>query len=462
MKKIVSIMLCVLMLAAMASLACVNAEDAFKILNVREGQCTLIDNPDTNDQAGGNALCFAEAYGTGRTTQGDIVKFENVDFGAGVTNIAIKCGYNLGGDKACTGTEFWVYIDDEKCEGEPIAKFAVNDSETKSSQIVDQVYKNQDIEKIDGIHNVFVKGETEYSGSFSQIVLTYEGNKFDEEALKAAAEKQAKIEAIALRTEIGDTDYIICTVANGKCELIDNPDTNDQAAGNALCFAEAYGTGRTTQGDIVKFTGVDFGDEGVTNVAVKCGYNLGGDKAGTGTEFWVYIDDEKCEGEPIAKFAVNDSETKSSQIVDQVYKNADIDAITGVHDVYVKGETEYSGSFSKVVFTKAGNTFDQDYVEAQANAEVAIEIKKLEEELKAQEDAEKNEEKDKADETTEPDTKEPADETKETVDETETKNEPTDEAPAESGNNAVVWVIVVIVVIAVIVVAVVFSKKKKN
>ena len=254
--------------------------------------------------------------------------------------------------------------------------------------------------------------------------------------------------------------FKILNVREGQCTLIDNPDTNDQAGGNALCFAEAYGTGRTTQGDIVKFENVDFG-AGVTNIAIKCGYNLGGDKAGTGTEFWVYIDDEKCEGEPIAKFAVNDSETKSSQIVDQVYKNADIDAITGVHDVYVKGETEYSGSFSKVVFTKAGNTFDQDYVEAQANAEVAIEIKKLEEELKAQEEAEKNEE-DKTDETTEPDTKEPADETKETVDETETNNEPTDEAPAESGNNAVVWVIVVIVVIAVIVVAFVFSKKKKN
>ena len=254
--------------------------------------------------------------------------------------------------------------------------------------------------------------------------------------------------------------FKILNVREGQCTLIDNPDTNDQAGGNALCFAEAYGTGRTTQGDIVKFENVDFG-AGVTNIAIKCGYNLGGDKAGTGTEFWVYIDDEKCEGEPIAKFAVNDSETKSSQIVDQVYKNADIDAITGVHDVYVKGETEYSGSFSKVVFTKAGNTFDQDYVEAQANAEVAIEIKKLDEELKAQEEAEKNEE-DKTDETTEPDTKEPADETKENVDETETKTEPTDEAPAESGNNAVVWVIVVIVVIAVIVVAFVFSKKKKN
>ena len=255
--------------------------------------------------------------------------------------------------------------------------------------------------------------------------------------------------------------FKILNVREGQCTLIDNPDTNDQASGNALCFAEAYGTGRTTQGDIVKFENVDFG-AGVTNIAIRCGYNLGGDKAGTGTEFWVYIDDEKCEGEPIAKFAVNDSETKSSQIVDQVYKNADIDAITGVHDVYVKGETEYSGSFSKVVFTKAGNTFDQDYVEAQASAEVAIEIKKLEEDLKAQEDAEKNKEKDKADETTEPDTKEPADETKETVDETETKTETTYEAPAESGNNTVVWVVIIIVVIAVIVVAVVFSKKKKN
>ena len=461
MKKIVSIMLCVLMLAAMASLAFVNAEEAFTILNVKEGQCTLIDNPDTNDQAAGYALCFAEAYGTGRTTQGDIVKFENVDFGTGVTNIAVRCGFN-NGEKEGDSTEFWVYIDDEKCEGEPVAKFSVSESETASSQIVDQVYKNQDVAKIEGVHNVFVKGETAYSGSFSQIILTYEGNKFDEAAVKAVADKEAKIAEIALRTEIGDTDYVICTVASGKCELIDNPDTNDQAAGNALCFAEAYGTGRTTQGDIVKFTGVDFGDEGVTNVAVKCGYHLGGDKEGTGTEFWVYIDDEKCEGEPIAKFAVNDSETKSSQIVDQVYKNADIDALTGVHDVYVKGETEYSGSFSKVVFTKAGNSFDEDFVEAQANAEVALEIKKLEEELAAEEEAKKAEEEAKKaeEEAKNAEAEEPAEEP--APEETE---EPTveEEAPAESsGNNAIVWIVIVIVVIAVIVVAVVFSKKKKN
>lgn len=143
------------------------------------------------------------------------------------------------------------------------------------------------------------------------------------------------------------TEYAHLVVKEGKCELIDNPDTNDQAGKNPLCFAEAYGTGRTSQGDAVKFAGVKLEKE-VTKIGIRCGYNLGGDKAGTATEFWVYLD--KVEGEPIAKVTVSDSETKSSKIVDQIIKYADVKIPAGTHDVFIVGGNEYSGSFSEAYF----------------------------------------------------------------------------------------------------------------
>ena len=153
MKKLTSLALCAILASSMTAMS-VFAQDAAKAeeekaeevavdtsnvvqVNVMDGLCTLMDNAATNDQASGYALCFAEAYGTGRTTEDDAVTWENVTFDKNVKQVAIKCGYNLGGDKAGTGTEFWLYLN--KVEGEPIAKVAVNDSETASSQIKDQV-----------------------------------------------------------------------------------------------------------------------------------------------------------------------------------------------------------------------------------------------------------------------------------------------------------------------------------
>ena len=141
-------------------------------VEVLEGKCTLIDNAATNDQASKFALCFAQDYGTGRTTQGDAVKFEKVKFDKEVKKIGIRCGYNLGGDKAGTATEFWVYLD--KIEGEPIAKVTVSDKETASSQIKDQIIKYADVKIPAGTHDVFVVGGNEYSGSFSEAFFIYE------------------------------------------------------------------------------------------------------------------------------------------------------------------------------------------------------------------------------------------------------------------------------------------------
>lgn len=132
----------------------------------------FIDNAATNDQAAKHPLQYAAAYGTGRTTQGDAVKFEKVEFKKDVKKLAIRCGYNLGGDKKGTSTQFWVYLD--KIEGEPIAKVTVSDSETASSQIIHQVLKYADVKIPAGTHDVFVVGGNEYSGSFSEAYFIYE------------------------------------------------------------------------------------------------------------------------------------------------------------------------------------------------------------------------------------------------------------------------------------------------
>ena len=343
MKKITALLLCTLMI--MSCFGVIAAEEKkdpvyFNVLNIAENS-KFIDNPDTNVDAAGYALCYAEKYGTGRTTQGDVVAFENVALEKKVIAVAIRCGYGPKADGS--GTRFDLYNGETK-----LGEFPVSAEMTQSSQIIHQVYVVRKMEIPAGTYTFNVKAETAFSGSFSQVVFIYE------DAPEAAL--------------LADGAYRTLVVKEGLCELIDNPATNDQAAKHALCFAEKYGTGRTTQGDIVKFADIDFGRSGVTEISVKCGYNLGGDKKGTGTEFWVYIDDEKCEGEPVGKFAVNDSETASSQIIHQIYKTVKFDKeLTGVHDIYVKGETENSGSFSQVVFK---------HNEVPAKAEEQVEVGK--------------------------------------------------------------------------------------
>lgn len=328
MKRFTALLLVILVVLTSVSMLA-SAEEKkdpvyFKTLSVTAGS-KFIDNPDTNVDARGFALCYAEKYGTGRTTQGDIVSFENVELEKNVVAVAVRCGYGPKNDNS--GTRFDLYNGETK-----LAEFPVDCNMTQSSQIIHQVYVLRKVSIPAGTYTFNVKAETENSGSFSDVVFVYEGSRFADGAK--------------------DGSYRILAVKEGKCELIDNPATNKQADNHALCFSEKHGTGRTTQGDIVKFAGIDFGRSGVSEISVKCGYNLGGDKKGTGTEFWVYINDEKCEGEPVGKFAVNDSETASSQIKDQVYKTVKFDKpLTGVNDIYVKGETEFSGSFSQVVFT---------------------------------------------------------------------------------------------------------------
>ncbi len=431
MKKLASIVLSVVLAASFTAFTAFAGEPVTSDYVVCEvtAETQLIDNSETNHQASDHPLQYVEAYGTGRTTQGDAVKFPSVVFEKDVAQVAVKCGYNLSKHPG-TATQFWVYLN--KIEGEPIAKLEVSDAETASSQIVNQIYKYADVSVPAGTYDVYVVGETEYSGSFSEVAFTYAGSTFSE----------------TWKTDVKDYGFVNLTVT-AESELIDNSETNHQASDHPLEYAEAYGTGRTTQGDAVKFPAVEFKKD-VTQLAVKCGYNLSS-KPGTSTQFWVYLD--KIEGEPIAKVEVSDAETASSQIINQIHKYADVSIPAGTYDVYVVGETENSGSFSQVNFAYAGVNLEEAMAEKAADDAA---IKAAEEAAKAEEEAKKKAEEE---------AKKAEEEANNAEENEATDNVPSEgeaEAPAEGGMSTIVWVVIAVVVIAVIVIAIAASKKKKK
>ncbi len=419
MKKLASIVLSVVLAASFTAFTAFAGEPVTSDYVVCEvtAETELIDNSETNHQASDYPIEYNAPYGTGRTTQGDAVKFSGVVLEKDVAQVAVKCGYNLSRAPG-TSTQFWVYLN--KIEGEPIAKLEVSDAETASSKIVDQVYKYANVNVPAGTYDVYVVGETEYSGSFSEVAFTYAGSTFSE----------------TWKTDAKEYGFVNCTVT-AETELIDNSETNNQASNYPLEYNAPYGTGRTTQGDAVKFAGVEFKKD-VTQLAVKCGYNLKS-KPGTSTQFWVYLN--KIEGEPIAKVEVSDAETASSKIVDQINKFAEVSIPAGTYDVYVVGETENSGSFSQVNFAYAGVNLEEAMAEKAAD-DAAI---------KAAEDAKKAEEEAK---------KQAEEEAKKKAEE-EAAAAAAAEAAAQT-RNTIIWIVVAIVVVAAIVVAIIAAKKKKN
>ena len=176
MKRTTLLALIISIMATFGLLMCtVHAADDYVSCEIKEGKCTLVDISSTNHQASGYPICFAPAYGIGRATNGDTVVFKNVTLTKPVTSLALKCGYNLGGDKVGTGTEFRVYLN-SVLYNTPVAKFAVNDSETASAQIKDQVYKYANVYIAPGTYDVYIVASSNNSGSCSELRFIYDGN----------------------------------------------------------------------------------------------------------------------------------------------------------------------------------------------------------------------------------------------------------------------------------------------
>ena len=286
-------------------------------------------------------------------------------------------------------------------------------------------------------------------------------------AQEAAAEETKEEEAAV---EVDTSNVVQVNVMDGLCTLIDNAATNHQASDYALCFAEAYGTGRTTEDDAVTWEDVTF-EKDVKQVAIKCGYNLS-NKPDTATEFWLYLD--KIEGEPLAKVTVTnkvgeENYTASSQIVDQIYRLADVDIKAGTYDVIVVGKTEFSGSVSQVKFITDAEIVDDATlaaavkVEADEIAAKKAEEKAKEEAKKAEEEAKKAEEEAKANEANNADDNKD-DNTNDDNDknDNEENNNANNNANKTSGDFDDWWIIAIVVVVVVVIAAVVVAGKKKK
>ncbi len=246
--------------------------------------------------------------------------------------------------------------------------------------------------------------------------------------------------------------YVALYVKEGECELVDNSETNHMTSGNPARLMASHGIGYTSQGDSIMWSDVNI-EKKATQVVLKAGYFLS-KKPGTGTEFWIYLN--KIEGEPIAKISVNDTETKGSDIPNQIYKIADVNIEPGTYTVFVVGETENSGSFSEVGFLYEGSTWNGSWDSVIAGS--AVEEPKVEE-PKVDEPVEDEPVEDEPVED-EPAEDEPAED--EPAEDEPKDEEPADaEAPAEAGSFPIVPVVIAVIVVAAIVIAIVASKKKK-
>ena len=124
----------------------------------------VIDEPSTNDVGGsGNPIQIMEAYGCGYSSKGDIVVFEDVDFGAnGASTAVMRFGY--GNDNG-TVSELEFYIDDP--EGTPALKQDVGF--TGGWDIATSGYVPVELAVPAGIHSIYVKFVGDASGSISEL-----------------------------------------------------------------------------------------------------------------------------------------------------------------------------------------------------------------------------------------------------------------------------------------------------
>ncbi len=124
----------------------------------------VIDNPDTNGEGGsGNPIQLMEAYGCGYSSRGDIVVFEDVDFGEnGADFLTARFGY---GNNDGSFSEIEIMIDDP--DSDPIAK--MNIGWTGAWEIAPSGYYSLPVDIEGGIHSVYFEFVGAASGSLSEI-----------------------------------------------------------------------------------------------------------------------------------------------------------------------------------------------------------------------------------------------------------------------------------------------------
>ncbi len=272
----------------------------------------LIDS--TEDQGPNNAPIgwYGVQHQVGCTWRGDIVVFENIDFGdIGAIEVALKLSWgNVDGTME-------IMLDGE--DSEVIATIPV--TKTKDFHVLAaEIFKATLETPITGTHDVYCKFATGEPGSFFGIEFT---------------EGEPVVEPVSAYQYIPTTE---------NTKLIDS--TEDQGVNNLPIgwYGVQHQVGCTWLNDIVVFENIDFGATGANKVTLKLSWgNVGGD-------MHIMLDGE--DSEVIAVVPV--TKTKDYHVLAAQLFSADLETpITGVHDVYCKFASGEPGSFFGIEFTEA-------------------------------------------------------------------------------------------------------------
>ncbi|NLE12632.1 MAG: carbohydrate-binding protein [Clostridiales bacterium] len=339
MRKLLAILLCCTMIfaiLAVSSSAASNSAFDKEFFRIKKGNaCVLFDNIDNTGGSAGNAFCYAENYGTGRNDKGDLVAYDDVDFGSkGAVSVTVNFGYHKTDPKVDEPTTFAIYIDTPY--GNPIATFSVTAGTTKGSEIVHHLEFTKDVQVAAGVHDVYFMATNTKSGSFDYIYFKEAGSKI--EATKTV-ESDIKYDALNPFTTMNVT---------AKTIMIDQIDTMSQGgSGKPIAYVAGYGCGYSSLDDMVVFPNCNFGKNGAKAFAIKFGFG----KEGATTKVNIYVDNPY--GKPAAELEIGPTGGwKAEDDTQAKVITGTINVEPGIHTILVRFMNDQSGSFSQLSFVE--------------------------------------------------------------------------------------------------------------
>lgn len=309
------------------------ANSAFdkETFRIKEGNLNILwDNTDNSGGSGNNPLQWAANYGTGRNDQGDIVAYNDVDFGTkGASKVTVNFGFH--NPEAYSETTFAIYIDNPY--GDPIATYTVKKGETAGSEITNHKEFAADCAVTSGVHDVYFMATNKASGSVDYLYFT-----------EAAA-------AVKATTTV--KNQLTYTSQNPFANLVISPDTWPKTAilldkwtgtkqTNQIQAMADYGCGYSSTDDMVVFPNCNFGTKGAKAVTINFSY--ANDDT---TKIAIFIDNPL--GTPAATFDIGNTGGWTKDKAKEFTK--DIKVPAGNHTVFVRF-MDKSGSFTHVKFTE--------------------------------------------------------------------------------------------------------------
>jgi hypothetical protein len=309
------------------------ANSAFdkETFRVKEGNLNILwDNTDNSGGSSNNPLQWAANYGTGRNDQGDIVAYNDVDFGSkGASKVTVNFGFH--NPEKYDETSFAIYIDNPY--GDPIATFTVKKGETAGSEIVNHKEFTANCEVTPGKHDVYFMATNPASGSFDYIYFT-------ESSSVIKATKTVK-NPLTYPSQNPFQNLVISPETWKKTAILLDKWTGTPQTNQIQAMAD-YGCGYSSTDDMVVFPNCNFGTKGAKAVTINFSY-----ANNDYTTIGIFIDNPL--GEPSATFKITNTGGWTKDKAKEF--TTDINVPAGNHTVFVRF-MDNTGSFTHVRFTE--------------------------------------------------------------------------------------------------------------